>query len=29
MTEYTYIILWIITFLNLGFLIWLLQANNK
>jgi len=29
MIEYIYIILWIITFLNLGFLIWLLETNNK
>lgn len=29
MIEYIQILLWIITFLNLGFLIWLLKVNNK
>ena len=29
MIEYIQILLWIVTFLNLGFLIWLLQSNNK
>jgi hypothetical protein len=29
MIEYTYIILWIVTFLNLGFLIWTLNRGTK
>ena len=29
MIEYIYIILWIFTFLNLGFLIWTLNKVNK
>jgi hypothetical protein len=29
MIEYIYILLWIITFLNLGFLIWTLNKGVK